>query len=417
MKTIVNLVLVATLFFASTAFAKQTTEERLKALENQIEKLQKENESLPDMGYDRGFFIRTKDKKNMFKVRFFTQIYYEYDAINGSSDVNTFGIRRARLLLSGNVFTPKLTYMIMPEMVANYTTSTRTTATGYTVVDTGGNVSQFTVTDIDTDDDKTGFRLLYLWGQYKFAESFNLRFGEFKPQMHRQYTTGSNVQQFPNFPMTTITEPFVPGFQTGLDLFGSAYRKKFHYSVFAVNGSGFDRINLNKSMRVGTRLVYDILSENVQYTDGDLAYSVEPKLSIGGHFSYEKADETSVGNYVPGNDMMRASMDALFKYKGFSFDPEGYYFHNWDQGLNHWGMTVQTGYFIIPKKLDISAQASIIWFDGDENDRYEFGGGMDYYFFGHPVKLQADYGYIWYRQAGPDLKDNRIRLSMEIGFF
>ena len=368
-------------------------------------------------GYDHGFYIRSADGDNLLKIWFFSQIYYEYDVNDRARDNNTFGLRRARLLLFGHAFSPKWRYMIMPEMTTAYSTTNTVTRTSVTGVDSGGDTFAFTLEDDDVDRNDRGFRLLYLWGEYAASEAFNIRFGEFKTPMHRQYTTASNVQQLPDFPLTTITEPFVPGFQTGVNIWGKLASKKFHYDLFAVNGSGLDHVNINKSMRVGTRLVYDLLGQDVPYTDGDLAYSEEPLLAVGGHFSYERADGTVVGSYAPGDDMFRASMDGVLKYKGFSFDPEGYFFYNKSQNLKHWGMTVQTGYFIIPKKFDIDLQASAIWYDGALNDQYVFGGGWDYYFYGHPVKLQMDYGLLWTRQPGDDLKDHRIRLSMEIGFF
>ena len=368
-------------------------------------------------GFDHGFFIRSADGDNLLKFRFFTQIYYEYDRNERATDNNTFGIRRARLLMSGHAFNPKFKYMIMPEMTTAYSTTTTTTQTSVTGIDSGGDTFAFTLQDVDTDRNDRGFRLLYLWGEYAHSDAFNIRFGEFKTPMHRQYTTPSNVQQFPNFPLTTIVEPFVPGFQTGVNIWGKLASKKFHYDLFAVNASGFERVNLNKSMRVGTRLVYDLLGQDIPYTDGDLAYSEEPLLAVGGHVSYERADGTVAGSYAPGDDMMRASMDAVFKYKGFSIDPEGYFFYNRDQHLKHWGMTVQAGYFFIPKKFDVALQASAIWFDGAQNDAYVFGGGWDYYFYGPPIKLQMDYGLLWTKQPGNDLQDHRIRLSMEIGFF
>ena len=212
MRKIINFLIVLSIFISTTSFAAKLTnyDERIKELEEKMESLEA---SQKNAGYDHGFYIKTSDNDFELKFRFFTQIYYEYDGDENGPDTNTFGIRRARLLMSGNVFTPKLSFMIMPEFTSSYGSTTTTTTTTYTVVDTGGNVSNFTTTDLDTDNDTRDFRLLYLWGQYGFTDYLNIRFGEFKTPMHRQYTTASNVQQFPNFPMTTITEPFVPGFQ------------------------------------------------------------------------------------------------------------------------------------------------------------------------------------------------------------
>ena len=266
----------------STLAHAKSVNTRLNDQAQEIENLKRELAELKKTGmktgYDHGFYIKSGDDDYMLKFRFYAQPYYEFRKNENRASANTFGIRRARILLSGHVFSPKVKFMIMPEMVMRYSTTTTTTNTTYTIVDSGGDTAQFTMNDIDTDNNDRGFRLLYLWGEYSPMDEFNIMFGEFKTPMHRQYTTGSNVNQFPNFPLTTLTEPFVPGFQTGINIWGKLLGKKFHYNLFGVNGSGFDRVNINKSMRVGTRLVYDIVGRDIKYSDGDYAYSEVPKL-------------------------------------------------------------------------------------------------------------------------------------------
>lgn len=407
---------------ASPALAKSRSpelQESINAQQAEIETLKEELASLKEKaqekrnaGYDNGFFIGTRDGDYMLKFRFFSAILYEYDHNEDADDVNTFGIRRARFLFSGNAFNPNFTFMIMPEMVTQYVSTTTNTA--YSVVDTGGNTSNFTVTGTDTND--RNFRLLYLWAQYRFADEFQIRVGEFIPPTEF-FFLASNLLEFIDFPSIANTEPFTPNFQLGVDFLGTI-AKKISYEAFAVNASSFDRININKSFRVGTCLTFNIFGKPGLGV-ADVSYSESPQLALTLAGAYERQDiaQAAPVSINTGDGIWRGQTNVVFRYRGFSFVPEFIVIYNNSQHYKHYAMALQTGYFILPKKLEIDAQANYLKYSGDRNDRYELSGGFNYYFFGHPVKLQADYSVLINQRASDKQVNQRVRVGTQVGFF
>lgn len=384
-------------------------EEMLKAQQAEIDQLKGEinelkvsKEKKGEGGYDKGFFIRTTDGDFELKFRWFAQPFYEYDINEDAPDASTFGIRRSRFLLSGNAFNKNLTYMAMTEMVTTYTV----TSTVYT--DSGGDQV------IIRDANDLNWRLLYLWAQYRFANEFQLRVGEFIPPTER-FFLASNLQEFQNFPMIAIAEPFTPNFQLGAMIFGTI-KNKLTYEAFCVNGTGLDRLNINKAFLTGLRLTYAALGKS-DLSTADLDYSEKPVLQFAAHASYDKADGNVALRGGKGDNVFRTSADIVFKYKGFSLVPEFILFYNNMQHLKDYAFAAQTGYFITPHHLELAAQANYLRYEGPANDQYEFSAGLNYYFYGQPVKLQADYSYLISRQPGDDANNHRIRIGMQMGFF
>jgi hypothetical protein len=421
------------LFCVGTANAKKkvrtkrhsVTQQRLNEQQTQIETLKQDiaalkeskekKEEKPTSGYDKGFFIGSRDGNFLLKLRLFTQIYYEYQNLEDAADVNSFGIRRARLLLSGNVFDPNLTYMLMAEMATTYLSTTTTSSTAYTLVDSGGDTSNFTVTNSSTDTNDQNFRLLYLWAQYRFADEFQIRVGEFIPPTEF-FFRASNLILLQNFPMIAVAEPFTPNFQTGMDILGTI-AKKVDYEAFAVNGSNLDRVNANKSFRTGLALTFNIMGKpGLGVSDVD--YSEKPQLALTFSGAYERADYSlAVANVGHGDTAIRGQTNAVLRYRGFSFVPEFIVFYDRTRHNRSYGVEGQMGYFIIPKHFEVAGQAGMLKYTGPKNDLYELTGGLNYYFYGHQMKIQADYSYLISQRPGDLKNDQRVRVGTQIGFF
>lgn len=404
-------VLICFCMASSTASASMRDLERkidtqareIEKLKEDIKELKEDREDRLQAGYDHGFFIRSADGNYLFKIRFWADFFYQYDHISNAPDVNTFGIRRARPLFSGHVFGEKLTYAIMPEMVTTYRTITSIYIT------TGG--------DSVIIDDRLdlNWRLLFLWAQYKFNDAFIVRIGEFVAPTERFYRR-TNVIFMGNLPLISITEPFVAGFHLGMTIFGTMVDGKFRYDVFAVNGTEFDRLNINKSFLTGLRLTWTPLGYD-DLSTADVDYSEKPVLSFSGFGSYDKADGNIPARGNRGDNAFRFGADVAFKYKGFSFIPEFLWFWNQTQGINNYAVGGQAGYFLIPHRLELATQASYINFEGPQNDRHEYSAGVNYYFYGQPVKIQTDYSFLLFKAPGPDTKDHRFRINLQMGFF
>lgn len=168
--------------------------------------------------------------------------------------------------------------------------------------------------------------------------------------------------------------------------------------------------NLNANLRTSinqlmytARLQWNILGR-AGYGEGDIAYSEAPQMAVGGGYAYNPGLNTSTDNAFVGIDLanlnLRRSLaglgngrilgqgvvdfstwtlDYAFKYRGFSLQAE-YWFRNvtrHDKGLpclqtatsggpctvfapgqfgNSTGWYVQSGYYLIPRKLEMAAR-------------------------------------------------------------
>lgn len=157
------------------------------------------------------------------------------------------------------------------------------------------------------------------------------------------------------------------------------------------------RLDVNKLMYVG-RLMWNIMGRP-GYGEGDLAYSESPQLAIGGGYAYNPAINTSSNNSFVGIDLANLNFrrqlaafgngrqlglgivdystwaaDGVFKYRGFSLQGE-FYFKNvtrHEKGLpcmnttctvkapgqfgNAFGWYVQSGYYLIPRKVELAGR-------------------------------------------------------------
>jgi phosphate-selective porin len=178
------------------------------------------------------------------------------------------------------------------------------------------------------------------------------------------------------------------------------------------SGCPANQRNLNANFRDGVnQLMYAArLQANLMgragYGEGDIAYSEAPQMVVGGGYAYNPSIETSTDNSFVGIDLANLAirrglaasgngrilgqgevdfstwtLDYAFKYRGFSLQAE-YYFrtitrHN--KGLpclqtagvggpctafapgqfgNTTGWSVQSGYYLIPRRVEVAARYS-----------------------------------------------------------
>jgi hypothetical protein len=173
--------------------------------------------------------------------------------------------------------------------------------------------------------------------------------------------------------------------------------------------------NINANLRTdvnqlmyAARLNWNILGRP-GYGEGDLVYSETPQLAVGGGFAYNPAVNTSSNSSFIGTDLANLNfrrqlatfgngrqlgwgvvdyatwaVDGVFKYRGFSLQGE-YYFKNvtrHDKGLpcmqavanndpatgcrafapgllgNSTGWYVQSGYYVVPRYLELAGRYS-----------------------------------------------------------
>ncbi|MBF0491829.1 MAG: hypothetical protein HQM15_03525 [Deltaproteobacteria bacterium] len=372
-----------------------------------------------EVGWKKGLQFKNKDESFSLKIRNVIQARYEYDSNEQALDKNTFQIRRLKTSFEGNAFSKNLDYKIQ-----------------FTWINS-------TLADILED----------AYVDYKFNPAARLEAGQFAIPYNRQEMTSSGRQQFVDrslaadeFRFTSIdtastTTCTLPGggtvtgsgvtcgagatstttttntprsfyYDTGLMLHGDFLDKKLEYAVAVTNGSGNTRVNGNKDFLYTGRLVWNAMGA-YGYSEGDTENLEHPSLALAfdGGYNVRDTDETT---------FIQLGSDIGFKYKGFSLQGE-YFFRNVDPlGPNNTtrdhGYYAQAGYFIIPQHFEVAARASQVILSGPSNNKAEYTLGLNYYMFGHDLKLQADYSYLPRQTAADTMHDQRFRLQLQAWF-
>jgi len=192
------------------------------------------------------------------------------------------------------------------------------------------------------------------------------------------------------------------------------------------------------------RLVWNVTGRP-GYGEGDLAYSETPQLAVGGGIAYNPGINTNSNNAFIGIDLANLNwrrqlatfgngrqlgwgvvdyttwgLDAILKYRGFSLQSE-YYFKNinrHNKGLpcvqtngvggactafapgllgNATGWYVQSGYYLIPRKLEVAARYS--YWDPDTHSSSdlikEFDASLNWFPFGtYDYQLMITYSNV-----------------------
>jgi len=198
-----------------------------------------------------------------------------------------------------------------------------------------------------------------------------------------------------------------PGGQTGGNPFPSPATCPTNTRNLNANFRG----NISDLMYAG-RLQWNVMGRP-GYGEGDLAYSERPQMAVGGGLAYNPSINTSSDNAFVGIDLANLNFrrqlatfgngrqlgwgivnyttyafDGVFKYRGFSMQGE-WYFKNIDRQFkgapclqstgtggpctafapsllgNATGWYVQSGYYLIPRKVEVAARYS--YWDPDTN--------------------------------------------------
>ncbi|MDO8520002.1 MAG: porin [Deltaproteobacteria bacterium] len=359
-----------------------------------------------NVGYDKGLYFKTDD--DMFKMVFNVQLQpqFQYLSLEGAdNNIATFQIRRARFVLSGNVFQKELTYKLQVEAVSGRSSTTRDT----------------TLTEM------TGPNLREGYLNYKFKDQAQIRAGQFKPAFNREELTSSTSLQFVD--RSILNEVFSHGYDLGAMLHGAFFDKKLEYNLYVTNeGNNRNNINLNNEMLYGLRVAYNILGQH-GYTQSDVTDSEEHQLVVGAAGSYNKPVA------VAQDTIINATGDVAWRYNGFSFVGEGGYSKDTTAATSVFGYLAQAGYFVVPEKFEIAGRfAGVSPNTGAKG--YEAGACLNYFIKGHNFKLQTDYNmlmnsalaYNGARQATnvamlggapgftQDQTDHRIRTQLQLMF-
>ncbi len=397
----------------------------------------------PSVGYDNGFFIKTPDNKFKLVIGGYAQVRYEYAYTNINNNATTlhgststavahdpgnssgFDIRRARISLSGNAFSPDVTFKLEGDF---YGASTPTG--GSSTVQGAASQSFFQVTDAyigyrftDLVQDSCGFLL-----QGALCEG-----GTHRRSVHDNFMERDEV-----------LAPFDPVRALGVSLYGDIINDRLGYEV-AVNDGG------NSNTLRTDDAISTVSTGNAPNLDNRFAYYARTQWAGSGKIS-EFADEADLRkdnsdfiwllgaaggyesqtaalnafpspqtttttnglttggnffNYTLNGNIYRGTLDWSAKWHGASFLAAAYIQQvnatssaggvvTSSAGIPATGGSFfqdggygQIGYFIIPQHLELVGRGGVLDTEGSDKLAQYYSAGANYYIYGQNLKIQS----------------------------
>jgi hypothetical protein len=353
-----------------------------------------------------------------------TQLRFTYGHREDRSDDIDFRIRRLKVYIEGYALLPELEYKLQ--------------------VDLG-----------DGDAQLEDVFLRYV--PFSFLSG---RFGQFKPPQGKQELTSSGKLQLVE--RSDANDFFNLNRDRGIELGGLLSGDLVQYSIGVFDGNGPNERNINMDLLYGARINVTPLGPYPE-DECDIDSVPDPRLTFGASASFNtvsKGDVTvdtitdSTGavidedvsfnlnskNDILNNFIIRGigqnglahdvdlflwTINAGFKYRGFSFSSEGYIAGSnvHGGGPEPWasGFYFQSGYFILPQRLEGAVQYS--WIDPDHDLAQARGirriqalrGGVSYYIFKQALKIQADLGPIQTERFGASTR-NDLEFRTQVQF-
>jgi hypothetical protein len=404
--------------------ASPTVDDRLAELERLYAELADENRRLAVptdapayvAGYYEGFFVSPNDPtENPFELKLNFENQFRYTGF--ARDVRTwtdstgtvspvtnrsnFELPRGRIIFSGFAFVPQLSYNV--------------------------NIDYNTVSS-----SQINFRSF--WLGYRFNRAFELFVGQNKVPGSREWLTSFLYTQGPDRSLATTF--FRPSLSQGIWATGELFDHVFYHTMIS---NGFNTLGANPqqldsrmtlsgsvwsepwgdfgpgysdfeghespAIRFGKSLTYSPLQG--QQGDPDFPENNDLRLSNGTLL-------TATGALAPGVtlssfEVLLGAFDLGFKYKGFSASGEFYLqdLRNLQgngplprSSIFNYGGFVQSGYFVMPQKLECYARTSQI--TGPYGSGGEYAGGVNWFFLPGKQNLRFTLEVDWINHSPAD---------------
>jgi len=352
-----------------------------------------------DMGYEKGFYLQTHDGKFSMKTNGRIQFRYGFEDFDRKEDDSSFRLRRARLKWTGNAYRD-FKYKI-----------------------------ELALKSSGSKDRSKSVELLDWWADYTRYPFAMIRFGQWKVPFNRQRVVSSENLQL--IDRSEANGEFTMDRQIGVQGFGKLFNKKleYYFGFFNGNNRNESRNDNNEHMFI-FRTSYNLLGgygKGISEVESDIAFSETPLAHISGAIAFDSTEDVTMNleglGKVTANETDRTSLVAEygFKYRGFSAIGEYYWRKThgiMDTNIIDQGFFAQAGYFLIPKKFEVSGRYSLIDFDDQlESDAIrEATFGLSWFFAEHKSKLQFNAIRIDSEKPGPDDIDYKYRFQYQMSF-
>jgi hypothetical protein len=356
--------------------------------------------------YDKGFVLKPVDaEKTPFSMKinsWFQARHSYFDSEGPTPDQNDFEFERTRLSFSGIALSPDLKYFFQFDADDNQTQ--RLDLLDYFI-------------SYDIGHDQLGLA----------AGQMGIRVGRWKIPFNRsRHTSGLNLQ-FADRSMAGVF--FDIDRSVGVSLYGKTVATcvPVNWELALTNGIRTNGVrpnrvgDIDRNPGISGRVYSDILGEWGSDYESDIAWHEELAVRLGAGFAFSREDipdgpvESSRQRVVDSGarltsilpagadayDVTLFALSADFRYQGWSLSTE-YYFRNLTNfsgaavsDLTDHGFLMQSGYFIVPKKLEAFGRWSRIVGDSgtlgaSDQSADEVAGGIAWWIKGRNLKLSLD---------------------------
>lgn len=381
-------------------------------------------------------------------------VFGDYRATRSENAASTFNLRRLRLLFMGHLFNPDLKYLVQ---LAGETAENAQNPASVQVLDAAVMSTHVPALNLMAGQHKVFFNRAQINNAMtmQFTERALVMDAFTASGLNRRdigLTIMNDEELYPINYYVGIFNGLGPGFNR-IGLFNSEQPTEGcpgGQTGGTPPGCPANQRNLNANFRSDisqlmyvVRLVWNVMGRP-GYGEGDMLYSETPQLAIGGGYAYNPAINTATNNGFVGIDLANLNVrrqlatfgngrqlgwglldystyafDLVYKYRGFSLQAEWYWknINRHQKGApflgpttgtdvlpgtggvapgllgNATGWYVQSGYFIIPRKLQFAARYA--WWDPDTNAAGDLVKQVDaavtYYFSGtydHQLAIQ-----------------------------
>ena len=343
-----------------------------------------------DAGYDNGIFLKLRKGNDSFELK--TNLRSQFRIVTFRRDVESwtdnagvvrpvqnrqiFELERARLVLSGHAFTPKLRYFVQ--------------------------------LDGDTDS-RHVVALLDGWFAWRFSDAFEMQFGKRKVPGTRNWMLGAFDTRLADRPFAN--EFFRPSRTTGIWFVGDP-SEKTHYELMigqGYNTEGLTPSEMGDDFAVAGTSWWDAVGNYGPNRPCDFEIHDELAVRLGSSWvtsqegtpgrQLEEADflrltdgtrltdpnALAPGATVQSFDVSLLAVDVAFKYRGWSANAEYFWRSVTDLkanlpvpsvGLQH-GFYVEGGFFVLPKQFELNSQFAAVY--GKYGSTTSFATGFSYY--------------------------------------
>lgn len=283
--------------------------------------------------------------------------------------------------------------------------------------------------ELEADFGKGAFSLKKGFIEYAKYEQARIEMGQFNIKFDRSQYTSSGKQQFVD--RSIAAGAFGHEYDTGLDVAGAAFDRKFQYNVGVFDGQKASSNNANAGHAYVARLSFNPNGDfglgegDIKKTDYHLWY-----IDVAGLWNDDLWTDANTNKKEDAGELtdeQSLSFGFGYRHAGFYLAAE-YYSKSSDKndpavaGVDADGWYGQFGYVLVRDKWEIAARYSEIDPNHEKHDdvRTEWTLGVNRFLrgLGHSLKFQNDLSWLSEEKAAPDdtRHDFRLRSQLQVVF-